>query len=642
MGCGLQRLRKSEENSPGKIYSTLKRPQVQIKVGVVYTYRFVDFLLGAEGLPSPSVLCLSSVRDLPGQMRELYLQGFVLAAVHPFVHPCGPEGTQRQLHRAVLIRLSDSPEKNQSQCEAQYLEADLVLSAERFPDAELIHGYIKKVQDVAELGSFFAGFLHQPGEALCSSGQGEMEDFSLSLHSSPTSVQRDWSDQSQIESPKRQSGSEEQDRKMENGTREEGGDRPPDRQETEAPEGPKGPNTQPEAQLDESGQSPSQNSTGSPSTCENNPDKSSGGGERQASPAKQHSKLELFALFSHMEAPASLQRYYTVKVPLRVQLCNGAISSVDANWLDHMTQHFSSGALLVDAYFHLGNDSDFPGKLVESVFVFQEGDSSKPMAYDAIVVEQWTIINNTEVKTDYVPLLQSLALYGWRLTCVLPTPIIKPNRDGSLATKQILFLQRPILVHKKKDSKVTGSSVSLDAPALGQQKLSLRARSKSGKKSVKDAPKNKSERESGSPATEKEMEEQEMTEKVESTERGEEGERVKRKNDENRQNERTATGKHTKEEERKGGPEAETGDESVAEVETQEEKEVKPDIEMKEAALQEPTNQEEEGGVTSEGHQKEGPVNDEAGGGACEDNATSRPSQEAIDPGCSASPEISA
>lgn len=32
------------------------------------------------------------------------------------------------------------------------------------------------------------------------------------------------------------------------------------------------------------------------------------------------------------------------------------------------------------------------------------------------------------VKADYVPLLQSLAPYGWRLMCVLPTPIVKTNR----------------------------------------------------------------------------------------------------------------------------------------------------------------------------------------------------------------------
>lgn len=32
------------------------------------------------------------------------------------------------------------------------------------------------------------------------------------------------------------------------------------------------------------------------------------------------------------------------------------------------------------------------------------------------------------VKADYIPLLQSLAPYGWRLMCVLPTPIVKTNR----------------------------------------------------------------------------------------------------------------------------------------------------------------------------------------------------------------------
>lgn len=57
-------------------------------------------------VPVSSVLCLSSVRELPVQVRELYTQGFVLVAVHPFVHPCGPRQAhiQRQLHRAVLVR----------------------------------------------------------------------------------------------------------------------------------------------------------------------------------------------------------------------------------------------------------------------------------------------------------------------------------------------------------------------------------------------------------------------------------------------------------------------------------------------------------------------------------------------------------
>ncbi|XP_037549581.1 raftlin [Nematolebias whitei] len=46
--------------------------------------------------------------------------------------------------------------------------------------------------------------------------------------------------------------------------------------------------------------------------------------------------------------------------------------------------------------------------------------------------------------------------------CVLPTPIVKTNSDGSLSTKQILFLQRPVLQRKRKDFKM----------------LSLRGRSK--------------------------------------------------------------------------------------------------------------------------------------------------------------------
>ncbi|KAG7275221.1 hypothetical protein CRUP_013009 [Coryphaenoides rupestris] len=107
MGCRLPKLRRAEERqSPGKIYSTLRRPQVETKVGVAYTYHFLDFLLGKEEVAVSSVLCLSSVRELPVQVRELYAQGFVLVAVHPFVHPCGPRHArvQRQLHRAVLLR----------------------------------------------------------------------------------------------------------------------------------------------------------------------------------------------------------------------------------------------------------------------------------------------------------------------------------------------------------------------------------------------------------------------------------------------------------------------------------------------------------------------------------------------------------
>uniref|UniRef100_A0A8C1PLE7 Uncharacterized protein n=2 Tax=Cyprinus carpio TaxID=7962 RepID=A0A8C1PLE7_CYPCA len=86
MGCKLQKPRGSDE-APGKIFSTLRRAQVETHSGVAYTYHFLDFLLGKE---VSSLLCLSSVRELPLQVCELYQKGFVLAAVHPFVHSCGP------------------------------------------------------------------------------------------------------------------------------------------------------------------------------------------------------------------------------------------------------------------------------------------------------------------------------------------------------------------------------------------------------------------------------------------------------------------------------------------------------------------------------------------------------------------------
>lgn len=55
MGCKLPKLRKAEERqSPGNIYSTLRRPQVETKVGVAYTYHFLDFLLGKEGMDKMS------------------------------------------------------------------------------------------------------------------------------------------------------------------------------------------------------------------------------------------------------------------------------------------------------------------------------------------------------------------------------------------------------------------------------------------------------------------------------------------------------------------------------------------------------------------------------------------------------------
>uniref|UniRef100_A0A8B9NB38 Raftlin, lipid raft linker 1 n=1 Tax=Accipiter nisus TaxID=211598 RepID=A0A8B9NB38_9AVES len=169
-------------------------------------------------------------------------------------------------------------------------------------------------------------------------------------------------------------------------------------------------------------------------------------------------KAEIFALFNKPKTPQRCSRYYTVTIPMRISRNGQTVSSLEANWLEHMTDHFRKGGSLVNAIFGLGMVNDCLHGTMDGVFLFEDvavEDSKTVQGYDAIVVEQWTVLKGVEVHTDYVPLLNSLAVYGWQLTCVLPTPIVKTNREGNLSTKQIVFLQRPSLPQKakKKESK---------------------------------------------------------------------------------------------------------------------------------------------------------------------------------------------
>ena len=67
--------------------------------------------------------------------------------------------------------------------------------------------------------------------------------------------------------------------------------------------------------------------------------------------------MQLFALYNHTGELNTSLRFYSLRVPLRVQKEAGLLTDVDAHWLDHMTQHFTSGAQLIDGYFHLGDDN---------------------------------------------------------------------------------------------------------------------------------------------------------------------------------------------------------------------------------------------------------------------------------------------
>uniref|UniRef100_A0A4W5PWP8 Raftlin, lipid raft linker 1a n=1 Tax=Hucho hucho TaxID=62062 RepID=A0A4W5PWP8_9TELE len=504
MGCGLRKLKPSEESSPGKIYSTLKRPQVETKVGVAYTYQYVDFLVGKDD--GSSTLCLSSVRELPVQLQDLYQQGFSLVAVHPFIHPCGSNAVspQHQLYRAVLIRLDDGLEKSQSSCAPYRLQLEQCLSTDQVPTPELIQGYVKKqIQDAADQGVMFVGFIQDPCGVRGTQTR-EPETPSLSLHSSPSSVLGSLSSQSPT-SPWTNGEPGAQEQAMDTGADEdqgslckggEGEDQTRDTGGSETTVGESnhdGRSSLPITPSTESEQDHDQDVIVEDTLMHNN--NKTNVIELKEKPSRhtqRASGVELLSLFNHPTDREGQLKYYTVKVPLRVQLRDEGVKGMEANWLDHMTQHFNNGASLVDGYFHLGNDNDLQPKSVESIFIFQEGteggDQSVTTTYDAIVVEQWTVINGLQVKTDYVPLLQSLAMYGWRLTCVLPTPIIKTKSDGSLATKQVVFLQRPVLPRKRGESK------------------KLIFKSKSNKNSVKDASKNKKKKKNKQSAAEKDLE----------------------------------------------------------------------------------------------------------------------------------------
>ncbi|XP_035385008.1 raftlin isoform X2 [Electrophorus electricus] len=429
MGCQLPKPRGSDE-APGKIYSTLRKGQVETRTGVAYTYHFLDFLLGKEEVAVSSLLCLSSVRELPVQVCEFYQQGFMLAAVHPFVHSSGPAGAnlQRQLHRAVLIREAHRCSENGLlKCVRPRLETDVCFSGLQVPEPEAIQSYVKKVQDLADSGVLFTGFLQQPGTGVSFLGHWDPE------HSSPSPINQ----HTVHHALSHCSNCPGQGRHLNHHrNKDHRQDCPSSMTELQNKDYQKCDQTYSESlrpKYPEHVMSPDTPGEGPETTYFLN-------------------RMQVFALYNHAVVLSGSPRFYSLRIPLQVHKEAGIITTVDAHWLDHMTQHFRSGAQLIDGYFHLGDDTG-SSSTMESVFIFQRAsnDIMTTTTYDAIVVEQWTIIDGVAVKTDYIPLLQTLALYGWRLMCVLPTPIVKMNSDGSLATKQILFLQRPVLSRKRRD-----------------------------------------------------------------------------------------------------------------------------------------------------------------------------------------------
>ncbi|XP_021073603.1 raftlin [Mus pahari] len=441
MGCSLNKLEKREEKRPGNIYSTLKRPQVETKIDVTYEYCFLEFTtLTAAELPRSSATRLASLRDLPDQLLELYQQGFSLAALHPFVQP-----THRQekillehIFRAILVKKTNRSQKAELHNEGYILELDYCSSLEHLADQKLIPEFIKKVQEAASRGLKFVSVVPQYQPSVSSAGSRRFKPVANSAEDA-RDVKGTLGDRSSLD----------------NDT--------PKAEETDAAAA--GVNRRPEPNPGSTGEVPSAQQPGIPSPSAENeagefplrglqPARDGSEGDPSNEPEELPSrKMEIFAFFNRPKSQQKCRQYYPVTIPLQVSKNGQTVSSLDASWLEHMSDHFRKGGVLVNAVFQLGMANDSFYGLTDGVFIFEAvstEESRTTQGYDAIVVEQWTVLEGTEVQTDYMPLLNSLAAYGWQLTCVLPTPILKTTREGNVSTKQIVFLQRPCLPQKTK------------------------------------------------------------------------------------------------------------------------------------------------------------------------------------------------
>uniref|UniRef100_H9EXJ0 Raftlin n=1 Tax=Macaca mulatta TaxID=9544 RepID=H9EXJ0_MACMU len=444
MGCGLNKLEKRDEKRPGNIYSTLKRPQVETKIDVSYEYRFLEFTtLSAAELPASSAVRLASLRDLPAQLLELYQQGFSLAALHPFVQPTHEREKTPLEHifRAILIKKTDRSQKSDLHNEGYILELDCCSSLDHLTDQKLIPEFIKKIQEAASQGLKFVGVIPQYHSPVNSAGS-----------SAPVSTANSTEDARDAKIARGDHASLENEKP---GTGDMCGALAGGNQSPEPSSGPRG-----EVPIAEQPSSPSGEGDGgelSPRGVSKTLD------GLESDPLEVHEeplsgKMEIFTLFNKPKSHQKCRQYYPVTIPLRVSKNGQTVNGLDANWLEHMSDHFRKGGVLVNAVFYLGTVNDSLHGLTDGVFIFEAvstEDSKTIQGYDAIVVEQWTVLEGVEVQTDYVPLLNSLAAYGWQLTCVLPTPVVKTTSEGSVSTKQIVFLQRPCLPQKikKKESK---------------------------------------------------------------------------------------------------------------------------------------------------------------------------------------------
>ncbi|XP_068926240.1 raftlin-2 isoform X1 [Petaurus breviceps papuanus] len=436
MGCGLRKLEDPDDSSPGKIFSTLKRPQVETKTDFAYEYVLLDFTLEASS--NPEVIKISSILDIAPKVEEYYIKGYVVGAVHPVVLSVGRRRhlPASHLYRVVLSRLKFSQTQTtpKGQGRPRLVIEECPLTYETLTN-EGAKGLIEKINEAAKRGMKFVGFVtqHCTQSKVCN---GTSPDGDVDSESTLYRIQGH-----------QRHNSDENCKTWNEGTL--------------------------------SGQS-------SESGIEEEIHHESGPWQmgREGSPIPSKSRKgednKLYTVFNVFDDESTCWTYQEGILSMKVTRKGSVISTLDADWLELTTFYYKQGLSLIDSFVSWEASKDHLSKSLEGLFIYEEEGSGVPgsnrKGNDAIVVEQWTVIEGCEIKTDYGPLLHTLAEFGWLLTSVLPTPILRHDSEGNLATKQVVFLQRPVMWNsavqtpekkstrqiREEKSKVTSRSIGLD------------------------------------------------------------------------------------------------------------------------------------------------------------------------------------
>ncbi|XP_051878494.1 raftlin-2 [Pristis pectinata] len=422
MGCGLRKLEEPDDSSPGKIFSTLKRPQVETKTDISYEYLLLDFTLDISS-SNPDVIWISSLLDLNSKLEGYYRKGYVVATIHPTILSVGrrKRSPLSYIYRVILTKIKSGVKKSE---QGEQKHSKLVVEewpvSNQMLSSDVLKGLLDKVNDSAKKGMKFIGFLNQ------------LHSQSKACNGTNLSIEPDMdlAQDANFQLP---------DQSKHN----------PDNNSLKCNEGTS--NMKPV----ESAGEEEHWCNKIPNVLENGPSpeedhlhgRGKGNGKENFATAQPKEDLKLFALFNVSDEDFSTRSYHEGNLSLRVTRKGQTICTLEADWLEITTTYYKRGMSLVDSFVDWEiMKGDYLSKSVDGMFIYEEHHldtvNSNKMPNDAIVVEQWTVIEGCEVKTDYGPLLHTLAEFGWLVTCVLATPIIRHDSEGNLATKQVIFLQR--------------------------------------------------------------------------------------------------------------------------------------------------------------------------------------------------------